>query len=110
MSLAMLEYRQGNFDKAVQWCRKSLSYSDSNEARFAGIHALWAMSAYQLGQESSARAELANAREFFKAPFLRSYTPRGEGQGLWLDWLIARVLIREAAALVEPVPPATKRQ
>jgi hypothetical protein len=102
MSLAMIEYRQGNFEKALQWCRRSLSYPDANESREAGVHAIWAMSAWHHGQKEVARAELASARDYLKVPLARSFYPRGKPQGLWLDWSIARILEREAAALIEP--------
>jgi hypothetical protein len=64
------------------------------------------MAAQRLGQPGLARAELALAREFFAGPFARDvYYPRGEGQGHWQDWAIARVLEREAAALIGETGP-----
>jgi serine/threonine protein kinase len=104
MSLAMLEYRQGNYVESLQWCLKSQRYPDSNEARAAGVHAIAAMCAHHLGQHEFARSELAQAREFFNVTFQQQQFPRGEGQGLWLDWAIARILEREAAALIESQP------
>jgi hypothetical protein len=101
MSVAMMEYRQGNFVEAAQWCHKCLAYPDTNEARSAAVHALSAMAVHHLGQRESARSELAQAREFLKVSLPPTGFPRGDHNGFWFDWAIARILEREATGLIE---------
>jgi tetratricopeptide (TPR) repeat protein len=97
MSMALMEYRKGNFTRAQEWCRKSMDFPDSNQARSATIHAIRALAAQKLGQPDLAKSELTRARVFFNGPLAQdSISPRGEGQGFWQDWAIARVLVREA--------------
>ncbi|WP_035614936.1 serine/threonine-protein kinase [Haloferula sp. BvORR071] len=101
LSLAMLAYRSGDSQGALEWCAKCWSYPDSNEARTASIHAIAAMATRQLGQTAQANIELARARALLAAPYDRDVVyPRGQGTGMWLDWSIARVLEREAAGLI----------
>jgi hypothetical protein len=101
LSLAMMAYRSGDFKGALAWRDKCLAYPDSNQARTAAIHAVGAMAAQRLGQAEQARAELEKARAMFVAPFARDATyPRGEGNGFWFDWAVARILLREAESAV----------
>ena len=102
LSLAMMSYRSGDFTGTLEWTRKCLGYPDANQAREAAAHALAAMSAQQLGDADQAQMDLAKTRKLFEAPFARDqYFPRGQGQGIWLDWAIAEVLKREAEGLVK---------
>ena len=72
-----------------------------NQPRIAATRTLAAMGAYRLGQMETAANELKQARGLLAGPYENSYTPRGEGNGHWADWAIARLLEREAAALIE---------
>ena len=102
LALAMMAYRSGDFQKALEWSARCFSYPDYNQARSAAIHAICAMATHRLGKSQQAGVELAQARELLAGPFNRDATfPRGEGNGVWYDWSIARVLEREATALVE---------
>jgi hypothetical protein len=102
LSLSMMEYRRGNFSKAAEWTQRCLAFPDKNESRSAAAHAISAMAAQRLGQRESALSELTKARGFFAGPFTQEVKyPRGEGQGFWFDWSIARILLREASAKFE---------
>ncbi|MEO5714633.1 MAG: serine/threonine-protein kinase [Luteolibacter sp.] len=102
LSLAMMAYRSGDFNGALEWRDKCLAYPDSNQARAGTIHAVAAMAAQRLGRTEQARTELAMARAMFVGPFDRdALLPRGKGNGYWLDWAIARVLVREAAGMID---------
>ena len=97
MSMALLEFRKGNFSIAQKWCRVCLDFPDSNTARDATVHAIGAMSSWKLGQGKLARLDLERARENME----RSLDPdpttfRGQSQGYWQDCAIARLLLREA--------------
>jgi hypothetical protein len=62
------------------------------------------MSHHQLGQGASARIELQRARDILEGKFTLEVDKLS-----WTNWLGARVLFREAAALVpntQPLAPA----
>jgi hypothetical protein len=102
LSLSMMEYRRGNFSKATEWTQRCLAFPDKNESRSAAAHAIFAMAAQRLGQRTLALSELMQARAFFAGPFAQEVQyPRGDRQGFWFDWTIARILLREASGQVE---------
>ncbi|HET7536986.1 MAG TPA: serine/threonine-protein kinase [Candidatus Didemnitutus sp.] len=96
ISLALWEYRRGNFATAMQWGRRCLASSDHNAPRSATAHVILAMAAAKLGQREEAEAELAKGREMIEARY-RGRDERGTPvQGFWFDWALARILLREA--------------
>jgi hypothetical protein len=101
VSLGLMEYRSGNYAKAAEWCNRCLNYPVNIAPRTATALAILAMSDQRLGQIGKARSELAQAREIiqnkYKSPLERG-TPM---QGFWFDWTFARILLREASALIE---------
>jgi serine/threonine protein kinase len=102
MSLALFEYRRGDYAKAVKWCQRCLAYSEYNAPRSATARVVLAMSLHQLGQTADARTELALGRDIIENKFLTGLD-RGTGvQGFWFDWVFARILSREASRVIEP--------
>jgi hypothetical protein len=99
--MGLMEYRRANFNQALEMNRRCVACPDKCEARSATAHAVSAMAAQRLGLIDLAQSELAQAQEAFKGPFALSDSPRGVRQGLWQDWAIARVLLREAAAQMD---------
>jgi hypothetical protein len=98
----MMEYRSGDFSAALEWSRSCLASTDTNQSRSAAAEALVAMAAQKLGEPEVAKPALKRAQAIFAGPFDRDvYFPRGQGQGHWLDWAIARVLVNEAAGVVD---------
>ena len=107
VSLALWEYRQGNFAGAVEWCQRCLAYPESNAPRAATAQVIMAMASQRLGRTEQARAELATGREIVESKF-RSRGVRGTPvQGFWFDCAFARILLRESTALIEAAPPAS---
>jgi len=105
LALAMEACRREDFAGAVEWSGKCLAYPNANQARAATAHAVGAMAFHGLGQEEQARVELARARAIFAGPFNQdAFYPRGEGNGLWQDWGVARAMVSEAADLIEGKP------
>jgi serine/threonine protein kinase len=101
VSLALLEYRKGNDAKAVEWCRRCLAYPEYNAPRSATARVILAMASHRLGQTAQARSELAQGREAIENKF-KSGLDRGTGvHGFWFDWVFARILLREATALID---------
>jgi serine/threonine protein kinase len=104
VSLALMEYRRGNYVKAAEWSRRCLSYPEYNAPRAATARVILAMACQRLGQTGEARSELAQGRESIESRF-KSSLDRGTGvQGFWFDWLFARILLREATELIEGTP------
>lgn len=102
MSMALMEYRKGNFTGAQEWCHTSLAFPDSNDARSATVHAIGAMAARKLGKLELARAELDESQDFFKQTVgMDPLTVRGLEQGYWQDCAIARLLLKEAERVVK---------
>jgi hypothetical protein len=101
VSLALLEYRRGDYSKAANWCRRCLAYPEHNAPRSATAHLILAMAEWQMNQQKDAQAELNQGQEMIEAKF-RSGLDRGTGvQGFWFDWVFARILLRETRTLVQ---------
>jgi tetratricopeptide (TPR) repeat protein len=103
----LTEYRQGRFASAAEWLLKVSDQPDDNY-RTVQAHMVLAMTQYQLKQTDEARATLAKGLEIANARFPKSGRASLDGQ--WHDWIIAHVLMREARALIEGPPVATKAQ
>jgi serine/threonine protein kinase len=101
VSLALIEYRRGNFSKSIDWARRCLQYPEHNAPRTATAHIILAMSSQQMHLKEVARSELEQGRALVDAKF-KGGLDRGTGiQGFWFDWVFARVLLREASAQIE---------
>jgi hypothetical protein len=102
VSLALMEYRSGNYELAASWCKRCLNYPEDIAPRTATARAILAMADQHLGKADAARVELGQARaiieEKFKTPLERG-TPM---QGFWFDWVFGEILLREATALLPP--------
>ncbi|HXT10826.1 MAG TPA: serine/threonine-protein kinase [Candidatus Angelobacter sp.] len=104
VSLALMEYRQGNYLESEKWSRRCLSFKEDVQPRTATAHVLLAMACRQAGQTQEAASELAKGRESIEKTFGDSLD-RGDGpRGFWFDWIFARVLLQEGAALIQPNP------
>src|SRR5262249_42036300 len=69
VSLALLEYRRGDYMKAANWCRRCLSYPENNAPRNATAHVILAMSCWQMDQKQEAQSELSRGQEMIKTKF-----------------------------------------
>jgi serine/threonine protein kinase len=104
VSLALMEYRRGNFTAAADWCHQCLNYPENIAPRTATARAILAMSDQRLGKTGEARAQLEEARQVVDKKF-KSQLDLGNGvQGFWFDWVFARILLNEATALIEGSP------
>jgi tetratricopeptide (TPR) repeat protein len=109
VSLALLEYRRGNWSKAAEWSRRCLAYPEFNAPRAATAKVILAMALKRLGQTDAARTALGEGRQVIDGKF-RAGLERGSGiQGFWFDWVFAQILLQEASSLVAgashtPVP------
>ena len=104
VSLALMEYRRGNYTQAEDWCRRCLAFTEFNAPRIATAQVILGMVRWQLHDPEAARAQIAAARQTIDAKFASGLDHGSAPNGFWFDWVFARVLLREAGKLAEPVP------
>ena len=100
-SMALAGYRNGDDVAAMAWAGRSIAYPRKNPARLASLQALLAMVEFRGGRAGNARAFLGQAT----VPVMEKTGPGkiaagGNDEGFWYDWLNARILYREAAAMI----------
>ena len=102
--LALLEYRQGNYERAKHWTDFSMTLKDSRDYINGALEPVHAMICFRLGDKRTARADLERTRKRIDKAFApelpAAYEPFGQYQGFWWDWIIARTLFHEAEALI----------
>ena len=103
-ALALMDYRRGDYDRAAEWSRRSLSHPEYNASRIGTAHVVLAMACQQLRRADEARAELAQGQELIEKKFKTGLDFGAGAQSFWFDWLIARTLAREASLLIEAKP------
>jgi len=102
VSLALTSYRQGDMVAAKDWCQKSLDSGYTNVfPRIAASRIIKAMACHQLGAVEEARSELAQGKKQIDNYFAAGFQPGNSTEGWRYDWLNARILLREAEALIE---------
>jgi eukaryotic-like serine/threonine-protein kinase len=101
VSLGLMAYRQDDAAAARDWCRKCLAFSgDVPHNREATAHIIQAMACYKLGETDEALAELTLGKNLVAANTPRKFD-EARNTLIWSDWLFARILLREAEALVK---------
>ena len=103
VSVALMEYRRGQFVSAVTYSQRCLAFTPQNPARTASAQLILAMAQQQLGEVKSARLQLIEAREAIDGRFNKGIESGNGNEGYWFDWLLARILLREATPLIEGV-------
>jgi serine/threonine protein kinase len=99
VALALLDYRRNDPASAMEWAQKSLDAKPPVTCR-ARAEILLAMAHAKLNQTQRAQAEIADCRQLIESKFKGRL---GEGTyetGFWKDWLIDRILLREAIELI----------
>jgi eukaryotic-like serine/threonine-protein kinase len=105
VSLALWEYRHGDYNAAAKWSHQCLSYGTQNGSRTATVRVILAMADGKLKQDANAHSELTQAVELINNKFKSGLDYGNGNQGFWFDWILARILAREAAILIEGRPP-----
>jgi hypothetical protein len=103
-SLALMDYRRGDFAGAIHWGERSQAYQTNNVSRSANLGLVLAMAHYHVGQRAQAEAELAQAREQIEKRFSQGLEIGAGGEGFWFDWVYAQVIMREAIELIGEPP------
>ncbi len=103
--MALWAYRAGRYGEAMVWCRRCMAGDYRPPVRPASSRLILAMSLQQLGRTDEARAELSQARAII-IPKLRLPLATGDSDtGIWYDWVIGGILLREAQELIEGPSP-----
>jgi hypothetical protein len=98
LSLSLLEYRSGNWADAEIWSRRCIRYG-APASRSSAAQAVLAMTIFRAGRPAEARAELAQASEAVNQRF-QTELKAFEENAHWFDWVLAKILLREAVAVV----------
>jgi eukaryotic-like serine/threonine-protein kinase len=93
-ALGLWYYRVGNYDKAVSLLTTALQASRNEIVTNACSLAVRSMALQKLGQSDDAATDLSTARNLVRAKFAGRVG--FDSQGVWNDWLYARILLREA--------------
>jgi hypothetical protein len=101
VALALIEYRRGHFVKAGEWCLRLLAYPECNAVQTATAQVIQAMIDARLNQMDDASRELTPAHDVVEKKFALGLEPGNKMNGFWFDWVFARVLLQEAAALIQ---------
>jgi serine/threonine protein kinase len=100
-ALSLFEYRRGNFDRAVFWAEKCLSSRDSTPTRIAMCHLVLALTFAAEHHADRAQEELAIGSKMVAAklpdPLRKISDLGGDTTGFWHDWVMAYLLLQEAA-------------
>jgi hypothetical protein len=97
VSLALLEYRSGNFTQAADHCRRCLASTEFNGPRVAAARLILAMTQRKTGQTQDAKLNLEEARSLIENRFAAELDAGSASQGFWFDWVFARILLEEAS-------------
>ncbi|MCC6491389.1 MAG: protein kinase [Pirellulales bacterium] len=101
---ALLEYRQSEYEKSIEWSRRNLDRGGGpvwgDLSRNATAQVLLGMSLHQLRREDEAESELAKGRKLIETAFKSGLVREDFNGGYWFDWVIARILLREAERML----------
>ena len=98
--LTLWEYRRGNLAAVDAWCQRAAAHTGESEVWAATMRIIQAMADHKRGKSEKAAEELARACQTIEPYFGATRLPTFR-QGYWYDWLFARILLREAAEMVE---------
>ncbi len=104
MTLALYEYRRGNFARAVHWGESALNTPPMPPHCIASSHAILALAYHQLGQNDDSLNSLTACRELLANKFKGDRMIDSSQNPYWHDWVLCWILEREAAPLIDDRP------
>jgi len=102
--IALFMYRRGEPQQSLKWAQKSMD-EEPTAAWVALARTMKVMDYWKLGREDLARKELARCREQINEKFRGEFGVGTIGSEFWVDWLDARLLLREAEQLMATTSP-----
>jgi hypothetical protein len=98
MSVALYEYRNGNYPLALELCDECLNYPVYNEPRDSAVYAIKSLSHSMMLEIEKAQENLKKSEELLQKERDRNPTDRGTPiHGFWFDWAFARIIADEAS-------------
>jgi len=98
LALALWDYRHGDFETAVAWCRRLLAYPECNAVDGTTARIILGLAGRQLNQMAESQRQIDVARQVIDKKFSGEVEAGNEAEGFWFDWVLARALLAEAAA------------
>ena len=93
-SMALYHFRTQNYPAVLEWRARCLAARKISRPCATAVRAVGAMAAFQLGKLEEARAELTRAQADSSNP------SESDFKHYWWDWIIARILVREAETVM----------
>ncbi len=100
--VSLWKYRNGDYQATEKWCQRALAAPDKASPRDASIHTILAMTCFQLGRLPEAQNELNQGRAMIEERFANGVPKTETSPNYWWDWIYARILMREAVAMMSP--------
>ena len=99
-AMALMNYRDGKLGQARAWVERCISSNKLSEVRSCSIEILLAMIESRSGNLQLAQACLSKASDQVVKKTGTLVEFGGDEQGYWHTWVIARILLKEAAAMI----------
>jgi hypothetical protein len=99
-SLALWYHRRGDPAQTIRWGELSLQRSMRAEPRVACVRLLLAMARHRIGETEEARKLLADAAKPIRTLMESSSGTYSDPTSVWVDWMNANVLLKEAEAVI----------
>jgi tetratricopeptide (TPR) repeat protein len=100
-ALALMAYRSGDYVAATNWCDNVSHYDRYFPIRDVCVDLVRVMSLAKLGDPANAQATLGSVRTKIDLETSEFIPQQKTWHGYWFDWVIVRILLREANTLVE---------
>jgi hypothetical protein len=101
VTLALLDYRRGDYLAAAEWCNMVLAYSESDSMHRCSAQIILAMADEQMHNSEESRQELDSARSLIGLSPNAGWQSGSATEGVWFEWVYVQALLQEAAALIE---------
>jgi serine/threonine protein kinase len=100
-AMALAAYRNGDDNAALTWASRCIASPRANPARIASARIVLAMVEHRGARTANAKVFLnMTADQVTAKTSSETIAPGGNEEGFWYDWVNARILYREAAAMV----------
>jgi hypothetical protein len=104
LAVSLGDYRRGNFPRSRDLAQRCLAAAGAPESLRASARAILAMTLAHQGQPPAAAAEVARAGQAIDTVTRDGLAGIRTADGYWYDWVIARILWREARATIIEEP------
>jgi hypothetical protein len=112
LSVSLAEYRRENDARTQDFARRCVNSDSAMGSQRATALVILGLSLEREGYFAAAAAELERGGKMIEATLRNGLGGISERDGLWPDWVIARILLREArlAGSGDPSPRPTSGQ